>query len=430
MTTHRVEPSPSLSGVVIPPGDKSISHRALMLSAMANGTSEIRGLSSGLDVFATLEIMRQLGASIESDGEIVRVTSTGSLSASSSPLDCGNSGTTMRLIAGICSGIDGTHRLIGDESLSKRPMDRVAIPLERMGATLHGEGPRLTPPLSINGAKLQGISYDVPVPSAQVKSAVLLAGLFAEGPTTVRESLRTRAHTEEMLVEAGVNLTSRDEGGGRVVFLQPSHPEPRRWVVATDPSQAAFSVVAGLLAQEGSVSVLDLYGGEERLGFLEVLIRMGANLEIVEIDGRKNVMVRPSELGGTTVHSSEIPSVDEVPILAIAALRATSPTRFVEVGELRLKESDRLEATAVLVRALGGSAVIDGDDLLIEPGATEPVKVTIDPLHDHRLAMSAAIGALSAAHGSMVTIVETECIATSYPTFFDDLRSLGAHVDN
>ncbi len=430
MTTHRVEPSPSLSGVVIPPGDKSISHRALMLSAMANGTSEIRGLSSGLDVFATLEIMRQLGASIESDGEIVRVTSTGSLSASSSPLDCGNSGTTMRLIAGICSGIDGTHRLIGDESLSKRPMDRVAIPLERMGATLHGEGPRLTPPLSINGAKLQGISYDVPVPSAQVKSAVLLAGLFAEGPTTVRESLRTRAHTEEMLVEAGVNLTSRDEGSGRVVFLQPSHPEPRRWVVATDPSQAAFSVVAGLLAQEGSVSVLDLYGGEERLGFLEVLIRMGANLEIVEIDGRKNVTVRPSELGGTTVHSSEIPSVDEVPILAIAALRATSPTRFVEVGELRLKESDRLEATAALVRALGGSAVIDGDDLLIEPGATEPVKVTIDPLHDHRLAMSAAIGALSAARGSMVTIVETECIATSYPTFFDDLRSLGAHVDN
>lgn len=430
MTTHRVEPSPSLSGVVIPPGDKSISHRALMLSAMANGTSEIRGLSSGLDVFATLEIMRQLGASIESDGEIVRVTSTGSLSASSSPLDCGNSGTTMRLIAGICSGIDGTHRLIGDESLSKRPMDRVAIPLGRMGATLHGEGPRLTPPLSINGAKLQGIAYDVPVPSAQVKSAVLLAGLFAEGPTTVRESLRTRAHTEEMLVEAGVNLTSRDEGSGRVVFLQPSHPEPRRWVVATDPSQAAFSVVAGLLAQEGSVSVLDLYGGEERLGFLEVLIRMGANLEIVEIDGRKNVTVRPSELGGTTVHSSEIPSVDEVPILAIAALRATSPTRFVEVGELRLKESDRLEATAALVRALGGSAVIDGDDLLIEPGATEPVKVTIDPLHDHRLAMSAAIGALSAARGSMVTIVETECIATSYPTFFDDLRSLGAHVDN
>jgi 3-phosphoshikimate 1-carboxyvinyltransferase len=258
----------------------------------------------------------------------------------------------------------------------------------------------------------------------------LLAGLFAQGETSVVEELRTRAHTEEMLVEAGVLVTSTDVGEGRVVRLSPSSPNARNWVVASDPSQAAFAIVAGVLAQHGSVLVRDLYGGLERLGFLSVLQRMGADLTIVDRDGRKDVVARPSKLEGTTINSSEIPSVDEVPILAIAALRASSPTRFIDVGELRLKESDRLIATANLVRALGGGATIEGDDLLIEPKSSGAIHAQIDPLHDHRLAMSAAIGALSAAVGSTVTIFETECIATSYPMFFDDLISLGAHVDH
>jgi 3-phosphoshikimate 1-carboxyvinyltransferase len=416
-------------GEITPPGDKSISHRALMLASLATGRSEIRGLSSGLDVLATMQIMHQLGAVIESDGELVQVVGSGKLSASSSPLDCGNSGTTMRLMAGICSGIAGQHVLIGDASLSKRPMDRVAVPLGKMGARLSGTGERLTPPLSVHGGVLQGLTYEVPEPSAQVKSAILLAGLFANGITEVTERLRTRAHTEEMLVEAGVSVTSTDVSNGRVVRLLPSMPLPRKWMVATDPSQAAFTIVAGVLAQLGEVVVRDLYAGPERIGFLGVLKRMGADLTVEEHEGRLNVIARPSELQGTTIHSSEIPSVDEVPILAIAALRALSPTRFVDVGELRLKESDRLNATANLVRALGGEATIEGDDLLIEPRGAKVVEAHIDPLHDHRLAMSAAIGALSAVEGSSVTILETECIATSYPMFFADLAALGVNLD-
>ena len=400
-----------------------------MLASLATGRSEIRGLSSGLDVLATMQIMHQLGAVIESDGELVQVVGSGKLSASSSPLDCGNSGTTMRLMAGICSGIAGDHVLIGDASLSKRPMDRVAVPLGKMGARLSGTGERLTPPLSVHGGVLQGLAYEVPEPSAQVKSAILLAGLFANGITEVTEHLRTRAHTEEMLVEAGVSVTSTDVGNGRVVRLLPSMPLPRQWVVATDPSQAAFTIVAGVLAQRGEVVVRDLYAGPERIGFLGVLRRMGADLTVEEHEGRLNVIARPSELQGTTIHSSEIPSVDEVPILAIAALRALSPTRFVDVGELRLKESDRLSATANLVRSLGGEATIEGDDLLIEPSEAKVVEAHIDPLHDHRLAMSAAIGALSAVEGSSVAILETECIATSYPMFFADLAALGVHLD-
>jgi 3-phosphoshikimate 1-carboxyvinyltransferase len=400
-----------------------------MLSALANGRSEIRGLSSGLDVLSTMTIIQQLGASVSSDGEVVVVTSPGVLRPASTPLDCGNSGTTMRLMAGICSGIAGDHLLVGDESLSARPMDRVAVPLSLMGASLRGQGDRLTPPLTVTGRALQGISYDVPVPSAQVKSAVLLAGLFADDETIVTERLRTRAHTEEMLLEANVRVESVDVDAGRRVTLVPSRPEARDWVVASDPSQAAFMVVAGLLSERGEVVIHDLYGGEERLGFLAVLTRMGAKLDTTRVDGRVTVTVRPSILQGTTIDSSEIPSVDEVPILSIAALRATSPTRFVDVGELRLKESDRLAATANLVRALGGQAEIDGDDLLVIPENEGVVTARIDPLHDHRLAMSAAIGALSAAPGSSVTIEETECIATSYPTFFQDLSTLGVRVD-
>jgi len=429
MTMQVISPTPTLSGEILPPGDKSISHRALMLAALAQGRSEIRGLSSGLDVLATMQIMQQLGAEIERDGEVVRVLATGKLSPSTTALDCGNSGTTMRLMAGICSGIAGQHLLIGDASLSKRPMDRVAVPLERMGARLSGQGERLTPPLTVEGSVLRGLTYEVPEPSAQVKSAILLAGLFADGETEVTERLRTRAHTEEMLIEAGVSLTTIDQGEGRVIRLTPSLPGARQWVVATDPSQAAFTIVAGLLAKNGEVVVQDLYAGPERLGFLSVLERMGATLSLEAQDGRVTVIARPSVLQGTTIHSSEIPSVDEVPILAIAALRATSPTRFVEVGELRLKESDRLTATANLVRALGGEATIEKDDLLIEPQQARVIEARIDPLHDHRLAMSAAIGALSALDGSSVTIVETECIATSYPTFFADLASLGVHLD-
>ncbi len=429
MTRAILRPAPELRGVITPPGDKSISHRAIMLSSLSSGTSTITGLSKGLDVLATAEIFRQLGVEItENDGR-VSVASTGELHATTAPLDCGNSGTTMRLLAGILAGTSGQHRLVGDASLSSRPMDRVAIPLRQMGARIDGSGERLLPPLEINGEKLNGISYNVPEPSAQVKSALLLAGLFAEGATTVVEAVKTRTHTEEMLEAAGISLDVAPAGAGRRITVLPGRPQPMQWVVATDPSQAAFTVVAGLLAQEGSVEILDLYAGQERLGFLSVLERMGATLTQGHRDGRLNVTVAPSLLEGTTVYANEIPSVDEVPILAVAALRAQSPTRFVDVGELRLKESDRMEATAQLVRSFGGKASIEGDDLTVFPAMQGPVHVVIDPLGDHRLAMAASIAALSCAEGSEVTVLNIECIATSYPAFFEHLHTLSASVE-
>ncbi len=429
MTTASIRPAHHLQGAIAPPGDKSISHRALMLSSLANGSSTISGLSSGLDVLATAEIFRQLGAEITDDGGLVTVVSSGALRAAGGPLDCGNSGTTMRLLAGILAGLPGRHQMIGDASLSKRPMDRVAIPLRLMGARVDGIGERLLPPIEIHGGALNGIVYEVPEPSAQVKSALLLAGLVAEGSTTVVEAVKTRTHTEEMLEVAGIGIESVPEGSGRRITVQPGTPRAMDWVVATDPSQAAFTVVAGLLARTGGVEILDLYPGEERIGFLSVLERMGATLSRALKDGRLTIDVAPSLLHGTTVQSIEIPSVDEVPILAVAALRAEGPTRFVDVGELRFKESDRMEATARLVRSFGGEARIEGDDLLVTPAKRGPIEVEIDPLGDHRLAMAASIAALSSDEGSEVVVRDIECISTSYPAFFEHLRSLGAAVE-
>ena len=424
-----VTPHPELSGVVTPPGDKSISHRALMLAALAPGRSTISGLSHGEDVQHTGRIVAALGATVGRDGDLVTVTSTGVLRASPQPLDCGNSGTTMRLVAGLVAGVAGEHTLVGDASLSKRPMDRVQRPLALMGARLSGHGARILPPIALVGAPLRGITYDIPEPSAQVKSAILLAGLGAVGPTTVHESVLTRTHTEEMLLFAGADLTVVEAASGRTLTVIPGPLEPRHWEVASDPSQAAFAVVAALLASTGSVHVRNLYPGRERTSFLDVLERMGAGIERSPQNGMLDVRVTASVLRGTTITGTEIPSLDEVPILAVAALRAEGTTRFVDVGELRLKESDRLLATAALVAALGGRAEIVGDDLIVHGGVAQVVHAVIDPLGDHRLAMAGAIGGLSAARGSTVTVTGASCIATSYPTFLEDLAGIGVHLE-
>ncbi len=416
-----------LEGEVRPPGDKSISHRALLLSAMADGISTITGLSHGQDVADTRAAIGALGASVRVEGQTTVVDGRGGLLATPRPLWCGNSGTTMRLLAGLVAGTPGIHRLEGDASLSRRPMDRVAIPLQAMGAVVEGEGERVLPPLRITGGQLRGIHYATPVPSAQVKSAILLAGLTAQGRTTVVEATPTRRHTEEMLVEAGAALTVAEDAGTIVITLEPSALRGVDWVVPCDPSQAAFAVVAGLLANSGEVVVHDLYPGAERIGFLDVLERMGGSLLRTEADGRLEVRAYPSALTGTEIHAREIPSLDEVPILAIAALRASGRTRFCGVGELRVKESDRLVATARLVEALGGTATIVGDDLVVEGGPTT-ASFSFDPDHDHRLAMAAAIGVLSAQAGVTATIAEAECIATSYPSFVRDLSILGVAV--
>jgi 3-phosphoshikimate 1-carboxyvinyltransferase len=414
-----------LLGAVGVPGDKSISHRALLLSALAEGTSTITGLSRGDDVVRTRVAVEALGAIVAREGD--RMTVTGGrdrLSAPVTPLDLGNSGTGMRLLAGVLATVPGTTTITGDDSLRSRPMDRVADPLTLMGATVVGEGDRCLPPLRVTGGVLRGIDYTPPMASAQVKSAVLLAGLHATGETVVREPVATRAHTEEMLAAAGADVTVESNATGRVVRLRPGPVHPRVWEVPGDPSQAAFWVVAGAVVPGSRVTVEQLHLGPERIGFLHVLIRMGADVVLHDVGGDVgSVTSASSRLEGTVVEATEIPSLDEVPILAVAALVADGPTRFVDVGELRVKESDRLEGTAQLVRAFGGTARVEGDDLVVE-GGTVPTPGRVDARGDHRMAMAAAVAAAACASGARSVVAGWESVATSYPGFADSLDRL------
>ena len=419
-----IEASGRASGEVVVPGDKSISHRALLLGALGEGQSRITGLSQGEDVAATALIISELGAGVSRDGVDVLVEGGRSrLHASSRELQCGNSGTTMRLVMGLVAGIDGSHTLVGDASLSKRPMDRVAIPLEMMGASVAGTGDRLFPPVTVKGGMLRGVDYTVPVPSAQVKSAVLLAGLFSEGNTVVTEASPTRPNTEEMLQEAGVQIDTTQHEGGTSLTLHPGPVSPRDWVVPCDPSQAAFFVVAALLAKEGFVVVHGLYGDRTRIGFLGVLERMGGVITRSNRGSLLDVTCTNADLSATTVHSSEIPSVDEVPILAVAAAAAEGVTRFVDVGELRIKESDRFATSIALAQGLGARAWGEGDDLLVEGlGSAEKFShLTIDAHGDHRVAMAGAIGGFV---GSGATISGFEAVATSFPGFLQQLEGI------
>ncbi len=422
---RRLEALERCVGEVSVPGDKSGSHRALLLAALADGRSTIEGLSPGEDVAATAAIVRALGARVESSPERTEVTGPpGGLRAAAGPLWCGNSGTTMRLVAGMVAGVAGRHTLVGDPSLSRRPMDRVATPLRLMGAGVSGEGERVTAPLVVEGRDdLVGIDYTVPIPSAQVKSAILLAGLSAHGHTTVSEAVRTRATTEEMLVASGITVHTSDQGEGRRVVLTPGRPRAHQWRVPGDPSQAAFFCVLGAIHHEATVSVASMDDSPERIGFVAVLQRMGARLRLEPLERGVRASVVSSPLTGTEVHAREIPSVDEVPALSVAAAAAEGLSVFREVGELRIKESDRLAGCVELVNGLGARAWVRDDDLYVEGlGSAAAFRdFTYDPGLDHRMVMAAAVAAVC---GRGATLTSYETVATSYPHFFDDLASL------
>jgi 3-phosphoshikimate 1-carboxyvinyltransferase len=326
----------------------------------------------------------------------------------------------MRLVAGVVSGLSGTSHLVGDASLSKRPMDRVAIPLRMMGAQIVGEGERVTAPLTIDGGSLRAISYDSPVGSAQIKSAILFAGLFAQGETTVREPIRSRTATEDMMVAAGIDLRSGDVGEGRSVTLVPSRPRAHLWKVPGDPSQAAFFCVAGVIHSDAQIVIDTIDDSRERTGFISVLQRMGALIQWLE---GGQLSVTSSALQATEVDSSEIPSVDEVPILVVAAAAATGVSRFTDMSELRVKESDRFAASISLANALGARSWQEGDDFCVEGlgSADEFLPVNYVSNLDHRLVMSAAV---AAACGQGGVITGAEAVASSYPNFFQDLNSL------
>jgi 3-phosphoshikimate 1-carboxyvinyltransferase len=329
----------------------------------------------------------------------------------------------------VVAGLPFSTRLTGDASLSGRPMDRVAVPLRLMGATVEGRTARCLPPLTIRGGALRGIDYTTPMASAQVKSCVLLAGLGAKGDTVVREPVLTRRHTEELLLRGGATLTEEDgPGTGHVVRISPSPLAPFELDVPGDPSQAAFWVVAACVVPGSDVTVERVYVGRARRGFLDVLLRMGASIDEVPVTGpgdlaaTADIVVHAGALHGTEVDAAEITGLDEVPVLAVAAACASGDTVFRDVGELRVKESDRLAGVAQLVAAFGARAEVEGDDLCVH-GTGQLRAGALDAHGDHRMAMAAAVAGLAAGTGP-TRIAGWAAVATSYPRFAADLASL------
>ena len=413
-------------GAVRPPGDKSISHRALMLAALARGTSELTGLLTGEDVKSTARVLRQLGAGISAIGAGTVTVRGSRLSSPASRLHCGNSGTTARLLLGILAGQRFPATLTGDASLRRRPMRRVTEPLRAMGARIddtHGDAL----PLTIRGGRLHPLTYTTPVASAQVKSALLLAGLTGNVAVTIREPYRSRDHTERLLVHLGLGLHERD---GAIVYepIARSILPSFRLSVPGDASSAAFLVVAAVLAEGGELLVEHVGVNPTRTGFLVVLERMGAHVERVNLRDEGGEPVAdliarpPAALRGTDVSAAEVPTlVDEVPILAVLASRAAGETTFREVGELRVKESNRLELIAANLRALGVDATALGSDLHVQ-GTTRPPRGRVETARDHRLAMAFAV--LGTVPGADIRLSERASVSISYPRFFADLRSI------
>ena len=415
-------------GAVRPPGDKSISHRALMLAALARGESELAGLLTGEDVKSTARVLRQLGADISP----IRAAGTVTVRASritrpASRLNCGNSGTTARLLLGILAGQRFPATLTGDASLRHRPMRRVTEPLRAMGAEIkEARGDAL--PLSIRGGRLHALTYTSPVASAQVKSALLLAGLTGKVPVTVREPYLSRDHTERLLLHLGLDLRY-DHGA---VSLQPSAKTVPglHLSIPGDVSSAAFLVGAAVLAEDGELVIENVGVNPTRTGFLVVLERMGVHVERVNLrdEGGEPVadlVARPAALHGAEIAAAEVPTlVDEVPILAVLASRAAAGEEIVfrEVGELRVKESNRLELIAANLRAVGAAAEARGNDLFVRGGGTRPPQGRVETARDHRLAMAFAV--LGTIPGADVRLSERASVAISYPRFFSDLRRI------
>ncbi len=427
-----------LQGRARVPGDKSISHRALILAALTVGESTVAGLLEGEDVLHTAAAMRALGARLtRGEDGIWRIhgVGVGGFAQPEGPLDFGNSGTGVRLAIGAVAGSPVTAAFDGDASLRKRPMRRVLDPLEKMGARVieAAEGGRL--PLTLRGARdPMPISYEPPVPSAQLKSAVLLAGLAAPGETTVIETQATRDHTERMLKHFGAKLTSRPHGehGRRITLQGQPELEPANVVVPADPSSAAFPLVAALLVPGSDVTLEAVMTNPLRTGLYATLREMGAKIETLDPrdDGGEEVAdlrVTASALKGVDVPAACAPSmIDEYPILAVAASFAEGVTRMRGLQELRVKESDRLEATAAMLRANGVEVLIEGDDMVVNGKPAVAGGGEVLTHMDHRIAMAALVMGL--ATDNPVRIDDSAFIATSFPGFVELMRSLGADI--
>jgi 3-phosphoshikimate 1-carboxyvinyltransferase len=426
-----------LAGRARVPGDKSISIRALILGALAVGETRISGLLEGEDVINTAQTLRLLGAGVERNGVgqwLVRGVGVGGFAEPAQNLDFGNSGTGCRLMLGAVAGCPITATFDGDASLRKRPMRRVLDPLERIGArTLASSDGRL--PLTLAGARdPMPIVFEPPVPSAQLKSAALLAGLAAPGETVVIEAEATRDHTEKMLTHFGaqVRVEAADGNGRRITLIGQPELTPRPIVVPADPSSAAFPLVAGLITPGSDVVLDGVMMNPLRTGLITTLREMGASIDVLEArkEGGEDVAdlrVRGGALRGVEVPAERAPSmIDEYPVLAVAAAFAEGTTIMRGLKELRVKESDRLAATAALLHANGVAAAIDGDDLIVQGRGRAAGGGVVTTHMDHRIAMAAMV--LGLASERPVQIDDGTFIATSFPGFVALMRSLGADL--
>jgi len=426
-----VGPATGLRGEVSVPGDKSISHRSVILGALAKGKTHIIGFLNADDCLKTAAALQALGVKIDNLGQadmVVHGVGLRGLRDPGKPLDLGNSGTGMRLLMGVLAGQDFTTTLTGDESLHRRPMDRIAIPLGQMGIEVSGQGERCTSPVTIYGGQPRAITYHTPMASAQVKSAVLLAGLYADGTTTVIEPAPSRDHTERMLAAFGAEITVNGLQGSVV-----GSPKLRgqEIVVPGDFSSAAFLLAAGLVTPDSQVTVRNVLLNRTRTGLLDILQRMGADVEVADrrqVSGeeRGSITARTSQLIATEVGGDEIPRMlDEVPILALLATQTEGQTVIRDAAELRVKESDRLATTAQVLRAFGADIEEQPDGLVIA-GPTRLHGATVNSYGDHRIAMTAAIAGLIAAGETIVK--DTACIDTSFPGFADSLGQIGGEI--
>ena len=420
-----IRPIDKINSVITVPGDKSISHRAVMFGSIAQGDTEISGFLTGDDCMSTISCFKKLGIDIEVKGENVVVHGKGlhGLTAPTELLDVGNSGTTIRLISGLLSGQTFDCRLNGDASIQKRPMNRVIKPLSQMGAKIESTNNGYAP-LAITGAKLKGIEYHMPVASAQVKSSILLASLYAEGETVVIEDMPSRDHTEIMLNYFGADIVNEN---GRITSRPVKELYGRPLTVPGDISSAAFFIAAALLTPNSEITVTNVGINKTRTGIIDAFLEMGADIKVInerlaggELVG--DLVVKTSKLKAITLGGDIIPRmIDEIPVFVVAALSAEGTTVVKDAQELKVKESNRI---ATMIEELGkmGAKITETDDGMIIEGGQKLTGGTTYSHLDHRVAMSVAVAALNAKGDT--TITDADCVGISFPNFYELLNSL------
>ena len=418
--------SKGLRGIIRVPGDKSISHRSIIFGSLATGETKVYDILRGEDVLSTIQVFRDLGVTIQDDGDVIRIQGVGfqGLQVPTAPLDMGNSGTSIRLISGVLAGQDFSVTMVGDDSLSKRPMDRVAIPLRQMGVEIAGQGERDCPPLHEKGThQLQPIHYRLPVASAQVKSALIFAAIQAEGKSTIIEKEKTRDHTEDMIRQFGGEI----QIDGKTIHIQGGQEfQGQTVIVPGDISSAAFWLVAGLILPDSVIKIENVGINQTRTGILDVIQEMGGDLTVEDRDEKAvsaSLTVKTSSLKGIRIDGELIPRlIDELPIIALLATQANGQTVIADAEELHVKETDRIQVVADSLNAMGATVVPTEDGMIIT-GPTPLHGADLETFGDHRIGMMAAIAALLVRDGNVV-LDRAEAINTSYPSFFEDLETL------